>query len=234
MVENRVSAKVLLDNKTRALYTSMGLKDISLSYDVFESGMVGYYHLLNAGDLGNRDIFTIIDFSKASTEKRLYVIDLVNNKVLFHTYVAHGRNTGENLAKSFSNRPHSNQSSLGFYVTGETYVGSKGYSLRLDGQEKDYNSNIRSRAVVVHAADYVSEYWIEKYGRLGRSQGCPALPKALSKKIIDTIKGKSAMFAYYPDKSYEHASALLDIESLLQKIEKNSEILDVDRAVAAD
>ena len=113
------------------------------------------------------------------------------------------------MAKSFSNKQHSNQSSLGFYITGESYVGSKGYSLRLDGQEQQFNSKIRDRAVVIHAADYVSESWIKKYGRIGRSQGCPALPKEINKEVIDTIKDKTVVFAYFNESGYLDGSAYL-------------------------
>ena len=140
----------------------------------------------------------------------------------YHTYVAHGRNTGENVAKKFSNIPHSNQSSLGFYVTGETYVGSKGYSLRLDGMEKLFNDNIRSRAVVIHAAPYATESWIKKYGRLGRSQGCPALPPHLSREVIDTIKGKTAIFTYFPDEQYLETSEYLELEHLFEKLDQRA------------
>jgi hypothetical protein len=181
--------------------------------------MIGYYSLQSEGTLNDRNLLTIIDFSKPSTEKRFFTIDLQNQKVKFHTYVAHGKNTGENLAASFSNKVHSNQSSMGFYVTGETYVGSKGYSLRLDGKDKKYNDQIRNRAVVIHEADYVSESWIKRYGRLGRSQGCPALPKELSKKVIDTIKDRTAIFAYYPDELYLTSSKYLNIEDLFDTLD---------------
>jgi hypothetical protein len=124
------------------------------------------------------------------------------------------------MASEFSNIPHSNQSSLGFYVTAETYVGSKGYSLRLDGKEESFNDRIRSRAVVMHAADYATESWIKRYGRLGRSQGCPALPPKISKEVIDLIKNKTAIFAYYPDEHYLNASRYLKVEDLFEKLDR--------------
>jgi len=192
------------------------LEDHQLPFEVFRKGMIGFYSLKSAGKLGDKNLLTIVDFSKPSTEKRFYTLDLDRKKVLFHSLVAHGNRTGENLATAFSNRPHSNQSSLGFYITGETYVGSKGYSLRLDGQEKGWNDNIRSRAVVIHAADYVSEHWIRRYGRLGRSQGCPALPVDLNKPIIDVIKEKTLIFAYYSDSKYLNSSAYLNLETMLE------------------
>ncbi|MGB3618823.1 MAG: murein L,D-transpeptidase catalytic domain family protein, partial [Catalinimonas sp.] len=134
-------------------------------------------------------------------------------------YVSHGRNTGGDEAKNFGNDPGSNMSSLGFYVTGETYTGSKGYSLRLDGLEAGYNDNLRKRAVVMHDADYVSEDWIKAYGRIGRSQGCPALPKEVTREVIDTIKDRTVIFAYYDDEKYLKSSTYLDLDQLMERFE---------------
>lgn len=203
----------------RSLYDRIGLADFNLSYHVFRKCMIGYYSLRQDGALGDKGLVTIINFEQPSTEKRFYTIDLHNKRVKYHSYVAHGRNTGQNMATSFSNTPHSNQSSLGFYVTGETYVGSKGYSLRLDGKEEIFNDKIRSRAVVIHAADYVTEKWIRLYGRLGRSQGCPALPPDISREVIDTIKDKTAIFTYYPDNNYLQTSVYLKEENLFRKLD---------------
>ncbi len=218
--ERRFLTRSNFEEVTRQLYDEIGLASYKLDYEVFRLGVIGFYSLQGENKLGDKDLLTIIDFSKPSTEKRFFTIDLREQKVKFNTYVAHGRNTGENLAKKFSNTPHSNQSSLGFYVTGETYVGSKGYSLRLDGMEKSFNGNIRSRAVVMHAAPYATEFWIKKYGRLGRSQGCPALPPHLSRLVIDTIKGRTAIFTYFPDKKYLNASQYLKVEDLFLKLDK--------------
>lgn len=140
----------------------------------------------------------MVDFSLSSKENRLWVIDLNKNTILFQSLVAHGRNSGNEFADEFSNKPESHQSSLGLYLTGETYIGKHGYSLRLDGQEKGINSNARDRAIVIHGADYVSENFIKQHGRLGRSFGCPSLPNEVSKEIIDAIKDKSCLFVYYP------------------------------------
>ncbi len=200
------------------LYEAIDLQKYELSFDAFKYGMTGYLSLLRDGKLNNKGLLTIIDFTKSSNLKRFYTIDLINLVVKFHTYVSHGKNTGDVMAKSFSNTVHSNQSSLGFYVTAETYVGSKGYSLKLDGVEKGFNDKMRERAVVMHDAEYVSEYWIKKYGRLGRSQGCPALPKGVGKKVIDTIKGRTAIFAYYNDSSYLNASAYLNEDNLFAPV----------------
>lgn len=215
-IESNELTRLNFEDSIRSLYNRIGLSVKHLPYKVFRLGMIGYYSLQREGALNDRHLLTIIDFSKPSTEKRFYTIDLRNLAVKYHTFVAHGRNTGQNIATSFSNVPHSNQSSLGFYVTGETYVGSKGYSLRLDGMEKKFNDKIRSRAVVIHGADYATESWIRRYGRLGRSQGCPALPPAISREVIDAIKGKTAIFTYYPDDSYLSASAYLRVDNLFE------------------
>jgi hypothetical protein len=207
------------EDSVKTLYESMDLAKRGLAYDVFRYGMIGYNNLKLEGRLGKQNILSIIDFTRKSTEKRFYTIDLENRRVVFHSLVSHGRNTGENEARNFSNIPHSNQSSLGFYVTGETYVGSKGYSLKLDGADGVYNDKMRSRAVVMHEADYVSERWIRNYGRLGRSQGCPALPKEISRKVIDTIKNKTLIFAYYNDETYLASSSHLNLERLWAKLE---------------
>lgn len=206
----------LFEDSVRHLYNSIKLEEYNLSYPAFRYAMIGYFALEHKGKLGTKKIISIIDFTKASTEKRFYTVDLEKLEVKFHEYVAHGKNTGENSARSFSNIVHSNQSSMGFYITGETYVGSKGYSLKLDGQDKGYNDNMRTRAVVMHEADYVSESWIKKYGRLGRSQGCPALRKEISKKVIDTIKHHTLVFAYSDDVTYLNASQHLKLVNLFE------------------
>ena len=210
------------EDSVHRLYDHINLKSYDLDYEIFKKGLIGYHALRSEGKLGNRNLITIIDFTKPSSEKRFYTIDLDKKAVKFHSLVAHGKTTGENLATTFSNRAHSNASSLGFYVTGETYVGSKGFSLRLDGQEKKYNGNLRSRGVVIHAADYVSEHWIKKYGRLGRSQGCPALPAGINKKVINTIKDKTVVFAYYKEDSYLRSSAYLDFDRMMNSLETES------------
>lgn len=212
------SAKVKIEDTIRNMYDDINLSSENLDFNVFRLAMIGYMGLKEQGALSDKQMLTIIDFSRPSTEKRLYTIDLKNKSLKYHSYVAHGRNTGENMATAFSNVPHSNQSSLGFYVTGETYVGSKGYSLRLDGMEDSFNGNIRSRAVVVHGAKYVSESWIRSYGRLGRSQGCPALPTDICREVIDAIKGGTAMFAYYPDDTYMNTSRYIQMDTLVQQL----------------
>lgn len=211
--------RATFEDSVQRLYDHIDLSSYNLDFNVFRLGIIGYHALKSEGKLGAQNLLTIIDFTKPSTEKRFYTIDLDRKKVKFHSLVAHGRTTGENMAKMFSNKAHSNASSLGFYVTGETYVGSKGYCLRLDGQEKLYNGNLRSRGVVVHSADYVSESWIAKNGRIGRSQGCPALPTEINKLVINTIKDKTAVFAYYNDNEYLKSSVYLDFERMIERLE---------------
>jgi hypothetical protein len=212
----RWASAEVFENSVHSIYDSIGLGKYDMSYDAFRHALVGYYNLVADQKIKDTGLLTVIDFTKASTERRFYTVDLHTKKVVFYSYVSHGKNTGENFAKSFSNRAHSNQSSLGFYVTAETYVGSKGYSLKLDGMDKGFNDNIRARAVVMHEADYVSESWINRYGRLGRSQGCPALPKELNRKVIDTIKGGTLIFAYYNDDNFITSSAHLNLDKLLE------------------
>jgi hypothetical protein len=163
----------------------------------FTKAMEGYFMLKERG-IVQKDILTLVDYSLSSKVNRLWVIDLKNNIILFQSLVSHGRNSGNEFAAKFSDKPESYQSSLGFYVTGETYYGKHGYSLRLDGMDKGVNSNARARAIVVHGADYVSEKFAQQNGRLGRSLGCLALSQDLTKEVIDTIKNKSCLFVYYP------------------------------------
>jgi len=189
----------------RTCYTNCDLEG-KLDFKIFAFAM----EALDEMEYGNEDIVTIIDFSKPSTEKRLFILDLKNQQVLYHTFVAHGKNTGSNMATKFSNNKGSNQSSLGLYCTGESYRGKHGYSLRLDGLENGFNDNARSRAVVMHSASYVSESFIKRHGRLGRSWGCPAVPIEYSKEIIDLIKGGSCLYIYADDKHYLENSILSD------------------------
>jgi hypothetical protein len=149
---------------------------------------------------------TIIDYSLPSTARRLWVLDLASGKVLFNELVAHGRRTGENQARAFSNTPGSHQSSLGAFVTGATYSGKHGLSLRLRGLEPGINDRAEERAIVMHAADYVSEDIIQQQGRLGRSQGCPAVRPAIAAGLINSIRDGTLVFSYYPDAEYERTS----------------------------
>ncbi|HEY3369552.1 MAG TPA: murein L,D-transpeptidase catalytic domain family protein [Prolixibacteraceae bacterium] len=192
-------------------YVLVNLADTGLSREVFNLAIKGLKKLEINHKLQNPNIVTIADYSQSSNKKRLYVIDLKNRKLLFNTYVAHGRNTGGEYAKSFSNVEGSLKSSLGFYVTEHPIVGSHtGFALMIDGVEKGFNDNACKRAIIIHAADYATEGFIKKYGRLGRSLGCPALPPELNKPIIETIKDGTCLFIYNPSDSYIGKSALLN------------------------
>lgn len=179
------------------LYKKMNLEGL-VGFTAFKQAFHGYRRIQGR----QRDILTLIDFSKPSTQNRLYVFDMNQKKLLFSSLVAHGRNSGDLYATSFSNEPGSYQSSLGFYLTGSTYHGSNGYSLLLDGLEKGLNDSARERAIVIHGADYANPSVIACGGRLGRSLGCPALPRKLSRPIIDAIKDGSVLFIYAPKHEY--------------------------------
>ncbi len=153
---------------------------------------------------------SVIDYSLPSTEPRLWVFDLARNTLLFEEWVAHGRNTGENHATRFSNREGSYMSSLGAFLTQETYHGQNGYSLRLQGLEPGFNDRARERAIVIHGAPYVNPLAATGMGRLGRSLGCPAVRPAIARQLIDTIRDGSLVFAYYPDEDWLRQSQLLD------------------------
>lgn len=195
--------------KKVSLYESLNLNAMGLSEQAFKYAIKGYDYLLAQGKLVNENILTIVDFSKPSTEKRLFIVDMQQMKILYHTYVSHGKNSGKLYATKFSNTPESYMSSLGAYTTGKTYFGQHGLSLRLNGEEKGINDNAYRRAIVIHGADYTSQGFINRLGYLGRSFGCPALPKELSRPIIETIKDGSFMFVYAPSKSYESKTNLL-------------------------
>ena len=192
-----------------SVYDSLQLSDLGLSKQAYAYAIRGFKTLRDLGKLTNDSIISIVDFSLSSAEKRLFVIDIKNYKVLFNTYVAHGRNSGAEYAKLFSNNPRSNKSSLGFYVTGDTYSGEHGYSLRLEGEEKGINDNAFKRAIVMHSADYVNENYIQTKGYIGRSLGCPAIPEKVYKPIIDEIKDGSCLFIYSPNKYYLSHSRFL-------------------------
>ncbi|RTQ46043.1 murein L,D-transpeptidase catalytic domain family protein [Hymenobacter gummosus] len=194
-------------------YAGARLASTGLSLPVLRNALIGYYNLRSRG-LARRPVLTVIDFSRSSRQNRLWVIDLSRTRLLYHTLVAHGKNTGEEFARTFSNRPGSEMSSLGFYLTGDTYQGKHGLSLKLQGLDARYNSHAAERAVVVHGADYVGQDFIRQTGRLGRSQGCPALPPAESAGIIKTIKEGSVLYVQGPQ-SVAYSSDWLNLDGAL-------------------
>jgi hypothetical protein len=195
------------DEYANRIYKMLG--EAELSPETFRSALKGYFNLQEKKMLDN-NMLTIVDYSKSCNQKRFFVIDLAQKKVLYKSLVAHGRNSGATFARDFSNQHASMKSSLGFFVTGETFNGQHGNSLRLDGVEANINDNARDRGIIIHAADYVSEGFVKKYGRLGRSLGCPALPNHLNDSIINKIKDKSCVFVYYPDHTYLRKSSIIN------------------------
>lgn len=212
IVMTKASDPVNTESAGAKLYDELGSEEISRN--AFLLAYTGYCELKAEDKLKKDTLLTIIDYSKPSDCERMFVIDLKNRKLLERTLVAHGRESGLIVAENFSNRMHSNQSSLGFFITNCTYTGKHGYSLRIDGVEPDINDNAISRAIVIHAANYVSEEFIMQYGRLGRSFGCPALPVESCDRIIDLIKGASCIFVYAPKEEYLESSRLLNSSSL--------------------
>lgn len=191
-------------SSSKELYKSIAFEPgHELNEEVFFRALTGFENLKKAGLL-NQDshLLTVCDFSMSSNTKRLWVIDMNEGKVLFNSLVAHGKNTGEEFATNFSNTESSLQSSLGFYITDATYNGDNGFSLRLLGMDKGFNDAAYRRAIVMHGADYVSNEFAAMHKRIGRSWGCPAVPRDLTQPIINTIKGRNLLFIYYPDQNY--------------------------------
>lgn len=192
-----------------ALYERLNLNELDLAPVAMQYAYKGYENLRSKGSLGNNHILTIVDFSQNSKKKRMYIIDMKNEKVLLNTYVAHGRNSGLDYATKFSNIPESLQSSLGFYVTKGTYFGKHGLSLKLEGKEPGWNDMAEARAIVVHGADYIGEHRLAS-AYMGRSFGCPAVPQPQADKVINLIKNGSCLFIYHPSKSYLSGSKILN------------------------
>lgn len=196
-------------------------KGKKLNKEVFLKALHGYLNLRNSGQLdARRDILSVCDFSLSANQPRLWVIDLKKKKVLFNTLVAHGQGSGEEFATEFSNIEGSHQSSMGFFVTASTYYGDKGYSLKLEGKDQGYNDQAFNRAIVIHAADYVSYDFIASNNRLGRSWGCPSLPTELNRPIIDLIKGGTALFIYSKNQKYLASSKWLKQHPSIDASEK--------------
>jgi len=197
----RAFYQTAFEQQAAQLYIKLGLGAAGLPLPVFREGLVGYYNLHPAGKpTSSPPILTLIDFSRSSQLKRLWVINVAQGKVLFHTLVAHGKASGADVPLAFSNKGGSEMSSLGFYRTAPTtYTGKHGLSLKLVGLDPGFNTNAGARAVVVHGAEYVCEDFVKSHGRLGRSQGCPALPVAETTAIVKAIKGGSVLYLHGPE-----------------------------------
>ncbi|WP_460553755.1 murein L,D-transpeptidase catalytic domain family protein [Hymenobacter daeguensis] len=196
----RAYFQTAFEQKTAQLYARLQLNVSDLPLAVFREGLVGYYNLRAASHRAPvPPVLTLIDFSRPSQQKRLWVINIEKAKVLYHTLVAHGKASGADVPMAFSNQDGSEMSSLGFYRTAPTtYVGKHGLSLKIKGLDPGFNTNAESRAVVVHGADYVCEDFVRAHGRLGRSQGCPALPVAQTPAIVKAIQGGSVLYLHGP------------------------------------
>ncbi len=194
---------------SRSVYDSLQLRFKGLSQEAFAYAKKGFDRLLEEGRLLNDSIISIIDFSLPSSEKRMFILDMKNYRVLFQTLVSHGQNSGLQYAVNFSNKHATHMSSPGFYITRETYQGGNGYSLKLDGVERGINDNAYRRGIVIHGAAYVNESLARTRGWIGRSHGCPAVPAQDTREIINNIKGGSLLFIYHP--SYITRSTLLNV-----------------------
>jgi hypothetical protein len=164
---------------------------------------------VRSGAAESPSTLTVIDYSRPSTARRFWVLDLRAKQLLYEELVAHGQGSGGNVATAFSNQPDSHQSSLGLFVTRGTYVGKNGYSLRMEGLDLGFNDKALARAIVMHGAPYVSDEFAAATGRLGRSWGCPALRAGIAREVIDRVKGGSLVFAYYPDQRWLSGSQYL-------------------------
>jgi len=200
----------LISMEANIMFEEMQLADSGLNEKVLEYALIGYHRLLKKHALRNSDILSICDFSQSSSLKRMYVIDMRTRKLLYRNYVAHGISSGEEFANSFSNAPESHKSSLGFYVTRNTYFGENGLSLRIDGMDRGFNSLASERNIVIHGAPYVSERILHKYGVMGTTFGCPAIPQELTNQLIPLLKDGSCFFIYYPSQNYLSHSSILN------------------------
>jgi hypothetical protein len=200
-------ASIIPDSTAKLFYETVGLAKKGLGWETFQKAWSGFTKLNSKGFIKNQ-LLTIADMSQPSCQKRLYIIDVVAKKLVMNTLVAHGKNTGNVIASNFSNTPESLQSSLGFYITGGTYQGGNGYTMRLKGMEKGFNDKAESRAIVMHGAPYVSEEIARQTGRIGRSWGCPAVSLKEHQMIIDLVKNGSCLYVFAPQKQYLAHSSL--------------------------
>jgi hypothetical protein len=181
----------------------------SINTTVFGLALRAANCAVRSGAVASPSTLTVIDYSKPSTEKRLWVFDLRSHEMVFEELVAHGQGSGGNVPTLFSNDPETHRTSLGLFRTADTYVGKNGYSLRLDGLDPGFNDHARERAIVMHGAPYVSAEFAQAQGRLGRSWGCPALEADVAREVIDRVKGGGLIFAYYPDQQWLNTSQFL-------------------------
>ncbi|MFY0642901.1 MAG: murein L,D-transpeptidase catalytic domain family protein [Bacteroidia bacterium] len=197
---------------TSLVYHHLSFDKDTLDYEVLHKALKGYTYLKATDQLENDRYLTVIDFTQYCNDKRLWVIDLQEKKVIFNELVAHGRRSGSSFANTFSNQHRSNKSSLGFYITGGTYQGRNGLSLKLNGIEKRFNSNAFSRGIVIHGANYVNNRFVDNNERIGRSFGCPAVDAKVNRELVSILKGGSCLFVYHSSPYYNAQSYLVNAD----------------------
>jgi hypothetical protein len=205
-----ISWSTMVLKEADSIYKELELLQNGLSKKAFLFAWKGYRLLIKQGILQRSGVLSICDFSQSSRSKRLYIIDVDGKKLLLNTYVAHGKNSGTEFARKFSNRPESRQSSLGFYITGQTYLGEHGLSLRIQGLERGFNDRANARGIVVHGSDYIGPDFLGNNKFSGRSYGCPAVPNSKSELVIDAIKNGSCLFIYHPTPKYLTKSKIIN------------------------
>lgn len=204
------SPATVLQGQADQLYDNMRLQRAGLSKKAFEYAWKGYKYLLRKGYIQNREMISICDFSQSSRHKRMYIIDVAQRKIMMKTYVTHGRKSGGEYARSFSNSADSHKSSLGFYITGNTYWGGHGLALKVKGLERGINDRANERNIVIHGSEYVGPNYLRYNRYAGRSYGCPAVPAKDTKKVIELIKDGSCFFIYHPTRGYLSQSKILN------------------------
>ena len=208
VTDSSATVEKTIEMKSEQIYQDLKLADVGLTHEALTCALAGYEKLDSMGKINN-PLLTIVDFSQSSRNKRLYILDMKEQKLIWNTFVSHGKNSGVDMAQRFSNAFNSEASSLGFYLTKGTYNGKHGLSLRLSGQEPGFNDNAEARGVVVHGANYVNAGRVNS-DYMGRSQGCPALPENEYAAVISMIKDGSVMFLYHPSENYLDQSEFLN------------------------
>lgn len=209
-ISEKIKRQSAIQKEALELYHALLLQRSGLNKQAFITAWTGYQHLKDEGKLSNTEVLTICDYSQSSRKKRLYILDVAHRKLLLHTYVAHGRNSGREYATDFSNKPSSYKSSLGFFVTGNIYRGEHGPALSIDGLDKGFNDRASDRRIVIHGADYVGAGYLRSNSILGRSLGCPAVPRKETSRIIQKISDGSCFFIYHPSANYMRMSTVLN------------------------
>jgi hypothetical protein len=202
--------KSAIEREAVEIYQAMRLQRVGLKQQAFITAWTGYQHLIQEGRLNNTGVLTICDYSQSSSSKRLYILDIHTRKLLLRTYVAHGRNSGSAYASDFSNKPSSYKSCIGFFITGNVYRGVHGQALSIEGLDKGFNDLANDRRIVIHGADYVGQAYLRANQTIGRSLGCPAVPRKETARIIQTIRNGSCFFIYHPSSQYLERSTVLN------------------------